>query len=332
MDFPFYKGSGRSEPGLKLPVSRRRDEVRPEGYIPDDGLRAAVNVSLLLGQPLLVTGEPGTGKTQLAYSVAHGLGLDEPFKFETKSTSTARDLFYVYNSIGRFHAVHNSEASQDSIAYITYNALGSAILRAKQREEIRNLVPKGWQHADPRRSVVLIDEIDKAPRDFPNDILNEVEGMYFRIPELDNAEVRASPEMQPILIVTSNSERSLPDAFLRRCVYYHIPFPSDEKLREIVAARLGDLVLRDSDLLSDSLEILEALRAQDAMRKKPSTSELLSWLRTLHDVFHGMPNPLRGDASGILETLGALAKTQEDTEIAQEIVSQWCSRRQQKAQ
>src|SRR5205085_17909 len=126
----------------------------------------------------------------------------------------------------------------------------------------------------PRRSVVLIDEVDKAPRDFPNDLLNEVEGMFFRVPELGNIRVEADPGMQPIVVVTSNSEKSLPDAFLRRCIYFHIPFPDRDRLAEIIAARLGRFAGRGQEFLDDALDLFYNLRDMSTgLRKRPATAE-----------------------------------------------------------
>lgn len=231
MGFPFYASQPTEPPNqpVVLPGSSHVAQTRPEAYLPDKGLIDAVNVALLLGQPLLLTGEPGTGKTQLAYNLAYQLGLGEPLKFETKSTSTARDLFYVYDILGRFHAVQAGQLGEttqrNSVDFLTYNALGLAIILTNPPESIKNWLPVDFVYTEPRRSVVLIDEVDKAPRDFPNDILSEVENTYFRIPELGNVKIPANPDLKPILVLTSNSEKHLPDAFLRRCIYYHILFP-----------------------------------------------------------------------------------------------------------
>src|SRR5262249_30135573 len=182
---------------------------RPENYLPDPGLVDAVNVALMLRQPLMITGEPGTGKTALAASVAWELGLDDPLSYETKSTSTARDLFYLYDTLGRFTAKELRADAGQAKDYITFNALGHAIVLANAPDKVADMLPRDFVHTGKRRSVVLIDEVEKAPRDFPNDILNEIERMYFRIPELGNRTVAADEDAYPVVIMTNNSEKSL---------------------------------------------------------------------------------------------------------------------------
>ncbi len=334
MNFPFYNGNGEKRPSAPadLPSSQRARYQRPESYLADPGLVDAVNVALLLGQPLLVTGEPGTGKTRLAYSLAWELGLGEPLKFETKSTCGARDLFYTYDALGRFQAAQSGQASSSVLDYLTYNALGVAILRANEEPEVRRYLPPGFEHGGRCRSVVLVDEIDKAPRDFPNDLLNELEEIYFRVPELGNAAVAADPEMQPILVITSNSEKDLPDAFLRRCIYYNIPFPDLETLSGIVAGHLGEFAGLSSRFFSDALEIFFELRKPaSSLRKKPATAELLGWLvvlRNLSGEVEHVSIPLRGNPLAetpelALRTLSNLVKTAEDQEKATRIVQRW---------
>ena len=321
----YYTGDPqkRRSPGeLKLPTSRRARQIDPAGYKPDKGLTDAVNVALMLGQPLLLTGEPGTGKTQLANSIAWELGFDPPLMFETKSTNSARDLFYTYDTLSRFHAAQTNEGSQKSLDYITYNALGIAILRSNDEAEVRQWLPEDFEHGGRRRSIVLIDEVDKAPRDFPNDLLNEVEGMYFKVPELGNVRIAADEEMRPILIITSNSEKHLPDAFLRRCIYYNIPFPGKDRLREIVLTRIGSF--DGETLLSDSLDFFARLREPNSgLRKKPATAELIAWLIALRE--HGMElsKPLKSDPEIAASTLSTLVKSVEDQTIAQTVLTDW---------
>ena len=329
MNFPFYQGEGKQQfrdRPAELPIPQRSQLLKPNAYLADPGLRNACNVALLLGQPLLLTGEPGSGKTQFAYSFAWEMGFSEPLKFETKSTSLATDLFYTYDALKRFQdAQTGNRVAQSPLPYLTYQALGRAILRTRPRAEVEHLLPPDWNDAELQRSIVLIDEVDKAPRDFPNDILNELEQLYFRIPELGNVSIEANPALQPIVILTSNSEKDLPDAFLRRCIFYHIPFPEGDRLREIVANRLGISSDRYQAFVQDALDLFARLRGSN-LRKKPATAELLGWILALRQIASGVDNPIT-QPDLVFKTLGVLVKTTEDQKYATELVNQWLTDR-----
>jgi MoxR-like ATPase len=331
--FDLFHGDGRHTPerGADLPEPLYLQLRQPGRYLVDDGLRDACNVALLLGQPLLLTGEPGTGKSRFAHALAWEFGLGEPLVYEVKSTSQARMLFYHYDALRRYQDLQSRTLSQEAplTSYLTINALGQAILNSlapeELPEELRPLRPEGV----PRRSVVLIDEIDKAPRDFPNDVLIELEDLYFRIPELANTRLQANPKLRPLVVLTSNSERDLPDAFLRRCVYYHIPFPDAEKLAEIVALQL-QVFPADSPLAREAIELFSELRERGGLRKKPATAELLLWLLTLQHLLGegaaaiGLRGAERREA--LTRSLSSLIKTADDRQRALSVTSEWLNR------
>jgi MoxR-like ATPase len=332
MSYPYFSKGLTSAPtpirGEDVPTLGRDQMEDPKSYVPHPDLSHAVNVALLLGMPLLVTGEPGTGKTQLASVVADALQCPV-HKFETKSTSAARDLFYTFDAITSF----KMRDITDQRTFIRYQALGKAILDAFPKSEIARLLPpdaSDYVHSGPRRAVVLIDEIDKAPRDFPNDLLNEIERLYFRIPELGNIGTPGAdltgegivPRFRPIVIITSNSEKGLPDPFLRRCVYYDIPFPDPDQMGIIVAARIGDLTPADA-FLADALDLFYRLRharRETSLKKEPSTAELLNWLQILMHRGAASGVPLKAQKALVLQTLSTLVKSPEDSREAEEFI------------
>jgi MoxR-like ATPase len=285
----------------------------PAGYIAEQGLRDAVNVSLALGQPLLVTGEPGTGKTQLAASIAHELSLPPPLVFRTKTTSTAKDLFYRYDSLRHFHDVQFRREFVYAKDYITYEALGLAVLLSLEPEKVREHLPEGFGHERPVRSVVLIDEIDKAPRDLPNDILNEVDELSFTVPETGTF-FAAGKEYKPIIVLTSNSEKNLPDAFLRRCVFHHISFPAGDALAEIVRRRLRPSHTFTPEMVTHAIEHFELIRDM-ALKKRPATAELLAWMRVLERLDLDVAKLKPGELETLAFTYSVLVKNKDDRDV-----------------
>jgi len=343
----IYTGTLTAPPDgpAPLPQSDADKATLPGGYQPDPGLVDAVNVALLLGQPLLLTGEPGTGKTQLSYNVAFELGAPDPLRFDAKSTSAARDLFYVFDAVGHFRAAQTGEGRADALHYISWTALGRAILHSMPPEVTAELLPDDDKHTEAHRSVVLIDEVDKAPRDFPNDILSEIENMRFTVPELGGRTFSVDPALRPVVIITSNSEKALPDAFLRRCVYYDIRFPDEERLRGILERRLdawgalgASITDVDAGFLTDALSLFWRLRQdRTGLQKKPATAELIGWLLALRKLFPDAANPLNRRVDGARDVepatkaLSVLVKRREDVERARAATLDWVRERDQEA-
>ena len=317
--FRVYAGDGSTiqDRSLETPQMQKPPDLdEPSGYLAEPGLRDAVNVAISLGQPLLITGEPGTGKTQLAGSIAHELGFGEPLVSNVKTTSSARDLFYRYDALRHFHDAQFSEGTAVAVDdYIEYDALGLAILLAMEAESVNRFLPEALRNRGPTRSVVLVDEIDKAPRDLPNDVLNEIEQMAFTVKETGRT-FQADSRFQPVVVLTSNSERTLPDAFLRRCVFYHIEFPSDQRMLQIIERRLPELALSE-DRIGGILRQFGQIR-ELALKKKPATAELLSWVRVLERLDLDVENRQAGDLEALRFTYTVLAKGREDLAMLQD--------------
>jgi MoxR-like ATPase len=256
-----------------------------EEYVLSPELRDNVNVSIALGRPLLVKGEPGTGKTLLAHSIAKGVGK-RLIVWNIKSTTKAKDGLYVYDTVQRLNdARFGDKDITDIKQYIKLGQLGEAF-------------------ASEDQVVLLIDEVDKADIEFPNDLLNELDEMSFYIPETGET-IKA--RNRPIVIITSNSEKELPDPFLRRCVFHFIEFPDEALMEDIIRVHHPDV---EKKLLRECMKKFYWIRQFDMLRKKPSTSELIDWIQALR--VGGIP--LKAIEQE-LPFLGALLKKKEDVDI-----------------
>ena len=267
-----------------------------ERYVVTEDLSLAVNAAVILQRPLLIKGEPGTGKTQLAQEIA--LSLERPLlEWHIKSTSKAQQGLYEYDAVSRLRDSQLGDARVHDI--------GNYILKGRLWEAFDSLV----------QPVLLIDEIDKADIEFPNDLLRELDRMEFYVYETREL---VQARHRPIIIITSNNERELPDAFLRRCFFHYIRFPDEATMRAIVAVHYPNL---KQELLAEALTAFFEVRATPGLKKKPSTSELLDWIKLLvaEDI---RPEALRNaDTRKVIPLLhGALLKNEQDVHLFEQLV------------
>jgi MoxR-like ATPase len=262
-----------------------------DDYIVSKPLMEIVNIAILLSKPLVIKGEPGTGKTLLAHSISRALGK-ELLIWNIKSTTKAKDGLYVYDTVQRLNDARFKDKDVSDIRqYIKLGKLGQSFTTDQQ-------------------VVLLIDEIDKADIEFPNDLLNELDEMTFHIHELDEG---VSAKHRPIVVITSNAEKELPDAFLRRCVFHYIEFPDEDMMEQIVHVHYPDI---KDKLMRDAIKKFYWLRQVDGLRKKPSTSELLDWIKAL-----GAGGIDLEKITNELPFLGTMLKSEQDTEKVARVAS-----------
>lgn len=266
-----------------------------ERYVATDDLRMAVNAAVQLERPLLIKGEPGTGKTMLAEEVADGLGL-RLIQWHIKSTTKAQQGLYEYDAVSR---LRDSQLGEEKV------------------HDIANYIKRGklWEAFDSEEQVVLlIDEVDKADIEFPNDLLVELDRMEFFVYETGET-IKA--RRRPIIIITSNNEKELPDAFLRRCFFHFINFPDRDTMREIVAVHYPDIA---KALVAEAMEVFFDVRSIPGLKKKPSTSELIDWLKLL--MADDIPDEIlkdRDPSKAIPPLYGALLKNEQDVHLLERL-------------
>jgi MoxR-like ATPase len=269
--------------------------VGTERYVATDDLRMAVNSAVTLERPLLIKGEPGTGKTMLAEEVALGLGK-RLIQWHIKSTTKAQQGLYEYDAVSR---LRDSQLGDEKV------------------HDIANYIKKGklWEAFESDEQVVLlIDEVDKADIEFPNDLLVELDRMEFFVYETGET-IRT--RHRPIIIITSNNEKELPDAFLRRCFFHFINFPDRDTMREIIAVHYPDIA---KNLVQEAMEVFFDVRAIPGLKKKPSTSELLDWLKLL--MADDIPDEIlkdRDQSKAIPPLYGALLKNEQDVHLLERL-------------
>lgn len=266
----------------------QQEFISTNEYVASEQLMASVNVAIALQKPLLIKGEPGTGKTMLAQAVAKSLGK-KLIIWNIKSTTKAQDGLYMYDTIQRLYDGQFGEEGVDDIAhYIKLGKLGEAF-------------------EDEEQVILLIDEIDKADLEFPNDLLWELDQMEFYIHETKRT-VKA--KQRPIVIITSNAEKELPDAFLRRCIFHYIDFPDETLMEEIVRTHYPDV---EAHLLKNAMEVFYNIRGLRDIRKKPSTSELIDWINALQ-IGGISADEIRAE----LPFIGVVVKKDEDLETVRQ--------------
>lgn len=334
MDYTYTGADPYQPPSAGLRDTQGR-EYFP--YLPEPGLKKAINLAIALRRPLLLEGEPGCGKTRVAAALAYELSCkhladQQPdpdraadwwsfYIWNITSTSLAQDGLYTFDAVGRLRDAQLMGTDPERLQQFLGNDAKALADRMRNKRAYREFGPLGKALREPnRRPVVLIDEIDKADSDFPNDLLLELDELRFTIPETEESVGPPRPHNAPIVLITSNREKPLPEAFLRRCLYYYVPFPETETLKRIIAARFGQSLTQKEELVAQALkrfnDIYGLLKQQPGSRP-PGTSELLEFLTALIQGNRPMAEALAEleNLAQELPLLGTLIKTKTDQDL-----------------
>ena len=331
-----YTGANAYQPPSEGVRDRQGREYFP--YLPEPGLKKALNLAIALKRPLLLEGEPGCGKTRVATALAYELsckrlgGQEQPrpdnpadwwnfYIWNVTSTSRAQDGLYTFDAVGRLRDAQLMGTDPKRLQQFLGDDAESLKARMRDKKEYRDFGPLGQAlRNQTHRPVLLIDEIDKADSDFPNDLLLELDELRFTIPETDEPIGPPQPHNTPIVLITSNREKPLPEAFLRRCLYYYVPFPNIDTLKRIIEARFGERIAQKEKIVEQALkqfnDIHQLLERQPGSRP-PGTSELLEFLTALLQAERSVEETIAEleNLAQELPLLGTLIKTKSDQDL-----------------
>jgi len=322
MSFIVYANEHHHQDPDAVAVDPTHDLHRPDTYLADRKLVDALNVAMLLDQPLLLTGEVGSGKTQFAHHLAWQMDMPPPLVFTAQPTSLTRDLFYTYDAKRHYDAARQNGVSRP-LDFLHYHALGLAILLANDEQRIHRYLPPDFDHNGRRRTVVLIDDINHANDSFTANLPDVIEKMAFRVRELQSDLIQADKDYRPLVIIASNLTKPPPEALLGSCTHHHLAFPDRKRLKEITQSRLGDQAGVDLPLHDHAQAFFFDLRSEQRLEQAPSTHEYLNWYAQLRQSFANNPRVFLQQPDEVEQTLGWLAHSVQERRRISDYFNEW---------